>query len=91
MSESIKSVEMLDEKVAACTKCFDDKISGNDGKRHILLCGGTGCLSSNSKEIKEKFNSKLVVFSREILKFPRIFGAKTHGFWVVLLMYSIVG
>ena len=55
MSDSIKSVEMLDEKVAACTKCFDDKISGNDGKRHILLCGGTGCLSSNSKEIKEKF------------------------------------
>ena len=52
----IESVQMLDEKVAACTKCFDDKVSGNDGKRHILLCGGTGCLSSNSKEIKEKFD-----------------------------------
>ena len=53
----IETVAMLEEKVADCTKTFDDKVSGNDGKRHILLCGGTGCLSSNSKEIKEKFEA----------------------------------
>ena len=35
------------------------KLDGSNGKRAILLCGGTGCLSSNSQEIKEAFE-KLV-------------------------------
>ncbi|MBR2523540.1 MAG: NADH-quinone oxidoreductase subunit NuoF [Clostridiales bacterium] len=30
-----------------------------DDKRHIVLCGGTGCLSSNSKEIMAKFEEVL--------------------------------
>lgn len=51
----IKSVDMLENRISTCTKCFEDKLAGNDGKRHIVLCGGTGCLSSNSNEIKEKF------------------------------------
>ncbi|MBQ9886895.1 MAG: NADH-quinone oxidoreductase subunit NuoF [Lachnospiraceae bacterium] len=51
----INSIDKLNENIAACTKCLDDKLAGNDGKRHIVLCGGTGCLSSNSKEITEKF------------------------------------
>ena len=50
----IKTVKELDEKVVACTKCFEDKLQGKDDKRHIVLCGGTGCLSSHSKEIREK-------------------------------------
>ena len=55
----IKSVESLNERVAACTKCLDDKISGADGKRHIVLCGGTGCLSNNSAEIRKRFEEVL--------------------------------
>lgn len=55
----IKTVDMLDERITTCTKCFEDKLAGNDGKRHIVLCGGTGCLSNNSKEIKEKFEQLL--------------------------------
>ena len=55
MSEMIRTFEDLDAKQALCTKCLDDKFSGNDGKRHIVLCGGTGCLSSHSAEIREKF------------------------------------
>ena len=51
----IKTVEQLNENIAACTKCLEDKISGADGKRHIVLCGGTGCLSNHSKEIRERF------------------------------------
>ncbi|MBO6163413.1 MAG: NADH-quinone oxidoreductase subunit NuoF [Lachnospiraceae bacterium] len=30
-----------------------------DDKRHIVLCGGTGCLSSHSEQIKEKFEEVL--------------------------------
>ena len=55
----IKTVDQLNEKTAACTKCLDDKLAGNDGKRHIVLCGGTGCLSNNSTKIMEKFNEIL--------------------------------
>ena len=55
----IKTVENLNEQAAACSKCLDDKLKGLDGKRHIVLCGGTGCLSSHSEEIKEKFEQIL--------------------------------
>ncbi|MBQ1476599.1 MAG: 4Fe-4S binding protein [Erysipelotrichaceae bacterium] len=50
---------MLDQKSLACTQCLQEKIEGKDGKRHIVLCGGTGCLSSHSMEIKEKFEETL--------------------------------
>ena len=59
MAEMIKTFTDLEKKQEACTKCLDDKFKGNDGKRHIVLCGGTGCLSSHSAEIREKFE-KLV-------------------------------
>ncbi|MGX8698535.1 MAG: NADH-quinone oxidoreductase subunit NuoF [bacterium] len=55
----IETVQELHEKQAACTKCLEDKLKGLDGKRHIVLCGGTGCLSSRSDEIKEKFEEVL--------------------------------
>ena len=51
----INTVEELEQKIASCTGCVDSKLTGADEKRHIVLCGGTGCLSSHSKDIKEKF------------------------------------
>ena len=55
----IGTVEELEQKIASCTGCVDSKLTGADEKRHIVLCGGTGCLSSNSKEIMEKFKTVL--------------------------------
>lgn len=55
----ITSVEALNEKIESCTKTLDEKIKGLDGKRHIVLCGGTGCLSSHSDQIKNKFDEVL--------------------------------
>ena len=55
----IKTFEELESKQAACSKCLDGKFAGEAGKRAIVLCGGTGCLSSNSAEIRERFE-KLV-------------------------------
>ena len=51
MAELIKSEVVLDKKIASCVDCLEKKFSGQDGKRHIVVCGGTGCLSSESKEI----------------------------------------
>ncbi|MBR6315986.1 MAG: NADH-quinone oxidoreductase subunit NuoF [Lachnospiraceae bacterium] len=55
----ITSVEELDKRIAECEKNMEDKLAGADNKRHIVLCGGTGCLSSNSKAIMEKFKELL--------------------------------
>ena len=56
MPEMIRSFEELSKKQEICTRCLDDKYKGLDNKRHIVLCGGTGCLSSHSAEIREKFS-----------------------------------
>ena len=55
----MKSIQELNTKICSCTDALTAKLDGSNGKRAILLCGGTGCLSSNSMEIKEKFE-KLV-------------------------------
>ena len=55
----IKNFEELAQLQAACTATLGDKFSGKGEKRAIVLCGGTGCLSSNSAEIKEKIDALL--------------------------------
>ena len=49
------SFEEFDKKSQHCAECISKKFSGEDGKRHILVCGGTGCLSSQSMDIIERF------------------------------------
>ena len=54
----IKNFEELAQLQAVCTATMSDKFSGKGEKRAIVLCGGTGCLSSNSAEIKEKIDRR---------------------------------
>ena len=51
----MKSIPELNAKICSCTDALTAKLDGSNGKRAILLCGGTGCLSSNSMEIKARF------------------------------------
>ena len=51
----IKNFEELNATSENCSACLNAKFSGSDGKRHVVLCGGTGCLSSHSDEIKAEF------------------------------------
>ena len=51
----IKTVKDLENKILKCQDCLAKKFSGEDNKRHIVVCGGTGCLSSDSKLIIEEF------------------------------------
>ena len=55
----IKNFEELAQLQATCTATLADKFSGKGEKRAIVLCGGTGCLSSNSAEIKNKIDALL--------------------------------
>ena len=57
MTEKIKNIEELTLLSDKCTSCLNAKFDGTDGKRHIVLCGGTGCLSSHSADIREKFET----------------------------------
>lgn len=52
----IKNFEELNSKISVCSDNLNAKFSGKNGKRAIVLCGGTGCLSSNSAEIKSRFD-----------------------------------
>ncbi len=51
----IKTFEELYSKQHDCAVCLASKFKGDNGKRAVVLCGGTGCLSSDSAHIKEKF------------------------------------
>ena len=51
----IKNFDELNEKISSCSVCLANKFAGAENKRAVVLCGGTGCLSSNSQAIKEKF------------------------------------
>ena len=55
----IKTFEELQKTSDTCSGCLNAKFSGADGKRHVVLCGGTGCLSSHSQEIKEEFEKQV--------------------------------
>ena len=50
----IKNFNELNEMTQKCSACLSAKFTGSDGKRHIVLCGGTGCLSSRSDEITQE-------------------------------------
>ena len=53
----INSFQELETQISACTEVLDKKFGGEKNRRAVVLCGGTGCLSSSSQEIKEKFIS----------------------------------
>ena len=55
MTDKINTYAELQDKNSNCSKCLSAKFDGSDGKRHIVVCGGTGCLSSHSNDIREKF------------------------------------
>jgi len=55
----IKNEKELDQKIAECFGKFNDKLAGKSQVRTITICGGTGCLSSDSKAILEEFEKEI--------------------------------
>ena len=52
--EKITTEQRLEELSAQYQKKLGEKFAGKDGKKHLVVCGGTGCLSSHSGEILEE-------------------------------------
>lgn len=61
----IKNEKELTKKIEDCTQQLNQKFKGENGKRSITICGGTGCLSSNSKSILEEFNKLIKEYKLE--------------------------
>ncbi len=55
----IKNEKELDKKIAECFGKFQGKLDGSAKYRTITICGGTGCLSSDSKAIIEEFEKEI--------------------------------
>ena len=53
----INNKQELLQVIESCTQQVSDKFNGKGGKRSIVICGGTGCLSSDSQAILEKFQA----------------------------------
>ena len=55
--EKITTEQRLEELSAQYKKRLGEKFAGQDGKKHLVVCGGTGCLSSHSGEILERLQA----------------------------------
>ncbi len=53
----LNTIDQLKARMEEDTSKLSDKFAGKDHKRAMVLCGGTGCLSSNSKELMEKIET----------------------------------
>ena len=56
------SCEELKKDAARYEEELKSKFSGADGKKYICLCGGTGCMSAGTPEIKKRFEECLENF-----------------------------
>ncbi len=54
--EKITNEKQLVERIQHCGECLNKKFHCEDGKKAIVVCGGTGCLSSDSALILKKLH-----------------------------------
>ena len=55
--EKITSEKLLEERISHCGACLEKKFHCEPGHKAIVVCGGTGCLSSDSKGILDRFHA----------------------------------
>jgi len=56
----IRSEEQLNTQIEKCSVCISQKFAGTDGKKALVVCGGTGCLASGSANILKSLQEKIV-------------------------------
>ncbi len=54
-----RSCEELRRDIDRYTAELTAKFDGRDGKRYVMLCGGTGCIAGGTPQLKEKFEEYL--------------------------------
>ena len=83
-----KSKEQLLNKIAECRTAFEAKNNPKSLKKSINICGGTGCMSAHSEQIKANFE-KLIkeagIEDRVSVNFVGCFGFCSQGPFVKVL------
>ena len=60
-----RSCEELRAKIDEYKAELDGKFNGADGKRYVMLCGGTGCVAGGTHQIKDKFEELIKEYGLE--------------------------
>ena len=55
----IKTEKDLELKIKSCAKDLDNKFTGANGKKAVLICSGTGCLATGARDILEAFQEEI--------------------------------
>jgi len=68
------SFDELRKDIAQYTEELAEKFNGKDGKRYVMLCGGTGCVAGGSMQLKEKFEQYIKEYDLEDQVAVRVVG-----------------
>jgi len=60
-----KSCEALKADIAKYTEELKAKFTGADGKRYVMLCGGTGCIAAGTLKLKEQLEEHIKKYKLE--------------------------
>ena len=61
VKKSVDDLKLISEQLKSIIKIRKENMPLDDNKeiKHVLVCGGTGCTSSNSEKILEKLNQEI--------------------------------
>jgi len=59
------SFDQLKLDIDKYTKELETKFNGGDGKRYVMLCGGTGCMAAGTMDLKANFEKYLKEYRLE--------------------------
>ena len=57
--DKITSAACLEQNINECTAVLNAKLKGAEGKRAVVVCGGTGCIANNSVDIEEELRKEI--------------------------------
>ena len=57
-----ETCEALRADIEKYTAELQTKFKGGDGKRYVMLCGGTGCMAAGTMSLKEKFEELIETY-----------------------------
>ena len=57
--EPIKNPATLEKEICRCTAALNAKVEGLNGKRAVVVCGGTGCLATHSADIEAELKREI--------------------------------
>ena len=63
--EPIKNPATLEKEICRCTAALNAKVEGLNGKRAVVVCGGTGCLATHSADIEAELKREIAAHHLE--------------------------